>query len=62
MEGVIAAEGYHAGGVRELLIQQAGAVVPPYGLSMNQVAQVSDKITFAPIQCNPVSYSTHMCD
>ena len=40
MEGVIAAEGYHAGAVRELLIQQAGAVVSPYGLSVNQVAQV----------------------
>ncbi len=43
MEGVIAAEGYHAGGVRELLIQQAGAAVSPYGLSVNQVAQVRDR-------------------
>ena len=38
--GAIAAEGYHAGAVRELLIEQAGAVVPPYGLSVNQIAQV----------------------
>ena len=38
--GAIATEGYHAGAVRELLIQQAVAKVPPYGLSVNQVAQV----------------------
>ena len=40
MEGLIAAEGYHAGAIRELLIQQAAAAVPPYGLSVNQIAQV----------------------
>ena len=44
MLGAIAAEGYHAGAVRELLIQQAGAAVSPYGLSVNQVAQVSNKV------------------
>ena len=40
LEGLIAAEGYHAGAVRELLIEQAGGVVTPYGLSLNQIAQV----------------------
>ena len=44
MLGAIATEGYHAGAVRELLIQQAGAMVAPYGLSVNQVAQVSSRL------------------
>ena len=43
MLGAIASEGYHAGAVRELLIQQDGAVVPPYGLTVNQFAQVSHR-------------------
>ena len=41
MLGAIASEGYHAGAVRELLIEQAGAAVPPWGLSVNQIAQVT---------------------
>ena len=52
MEGIIAAEGYHAGGVRELLIQQAGAVAPPYGLSVNQVAQARDQSLLSSLRCS----------
>ena len=40
LQGMIAAEGYHAGAVRELLIEQAGGAVAPYGIGVNAFAQV----------------------